>query len=106
MILAVETSCDDTCAAVVADAVIRSIAISSLAAALERFGLRGDDVGQDAVVRRDDGGAGVVAARLDREDHGAGAVGVTGPAAGMSSSEPFSVAGVRHMMSASSPLSW
>ena len=35
-----------------------------------------------------------------------GAVGVTGPAAGMSSSDPFSVAGVRHMMSASSPLSW
>ena len=55
---------------------------------------------------REERGARVVAARLDREDHGAGVDGVTGPAAGMSSSEPFSVAGVRHMMRASSPLSW
>ena len=31
---------------------------------------------------------------------------LTGPAFGMSSSEPWRVARVRHMMSASSPLSW
>jgi tRNA N6-adenosine threonylcarbamoyltransferase len=38
MILAVETSCDDTCAAVVADGAIRSNVISSQAAAHERYG--------------------------------------------------------------------
>jgi N6-L-threonylcarbamoyladenine synthase len=38
MILAVETSCDDTCAAVVADGEIRSNVISSQAAAHERYG--------------------------------------------------------------------
>ena len=38
MILAIETSCDDTCAAVVDGAAIRSNVISSQAAAHERFG--------------------------------------------------------------------
>jgi N6-L-threonylcarbamoyladenine synthase len=38
VILAVETSCDDTCAAVVADGEIRSNVISSQAAAHERYG--------------------------------------------------------------------
>jgi N6-L-threonylcarbamoyladenine synthase len=38
LILALETSCDDTCAAVVEDAEIRSNVISSQAAAHERFG--------------------------------------------------------------------
>ena len=38
MILAVETSCDDTCAALVADGQIRSNVISSQAAAHERYG--------------------------------------------------------------------
>ncbi len=38
VILALETSCDDTCAAVVDDATIRSNVISSQAAAHERFG--------------------------------------------------------------------
>jgi N6-L-threonylcarbamoyladenine synthase len=38
LILAVETSCDDTCAAVVEDAAIRSNVISSQAAAHERYG--------------------------------------------------------------------
>ena len=66
-----------------------------------------DDVRVDRAVVPDDRRAGVVAARLEREDHaGAGPVGSTGPAAGMSSRRPSSVAGVRHMMSASSPLSW
>ena len=37
-VLALETSCDDTCAAVVDDALIRSNVISSQAAAHERFG--------------------------------------------------------------------
>ncbi len=37
-ILAIETSCDDTCAAVVDGARIRSNVISSQAAAHERFG--------------------------------------------------------------------
>ena len=38
MILALETSCDDTCAAVVDGAAIRSNVISSQAAAHARFG--------------------------------------------------------------------
>ena len=38
MILALETSCDDTCAAVIADGEIRANVISSQAAAHERFG--------------------------------------------------------------------
>ena len=38
LILALETSCDDTCAAVVDGAAIRSNVISSQAAAHERFG--------------------------------------------------------------------
>ena len=62
--------------------------------------LRGDDVGAHRPVRVDDRRAGVVAAGLQREDaHG-------GPGAGTSSSEPARVAGVRHITSASSPLSW
>ena len=53
-------------------------------------------------------GAGVVAAGLQREDHvrGSELVGGTGQAFGTSSSRPCSVAGVRHMIRASSPLSW
>ena len=38
LILAVETSCDDTCAAVIEGATIRSNVISSQATAHERFG--------------------------------------------------------------------
>jgi N6-L-threonylcarbamoyladenine synthase len=38
LILAIETSCDDTCAAVIEDAVIRSNVISSQAAAHDRYG--------------------------------------------------------------------
>jgi hypothetical protein len=47
--------------------------------------LRGDDVRADLARGGDDGGAGVVAGGLDREDHAAGCV--------------------RHMITASSPLS-
>jgi hypothetical protein len=47
--------------------------------------LRGDDVGPHLAVEADDGGAGVVAGRLDRQDHAGAAV--------------------RHMITASSPLS-
>ena len=65
--------------------------------------LRGDDVRAHLAVVGHDGRARVVAARLDREYHGPNA---TGPALGTSSMRPSSVAGVRHMMSASSPLSW
>ncbi len=54
--------------------------------------------------RADERGAGVVAAGLEREDHGRWWA--TGSAAGTSSRRPSSVAGVRHMISASSPLSW
>ena len=49
--------------------------------------------------RRDDRRAGVVAGRLEREDHSGSA------ASGTSSSRAASVAGVRHMTIASSPLS-
>ncbi len=62
--------------------------------------LRGDHVGADAPVLVDHRGARVVAARLQREDPH------TGPGLGTSSSEPTRVAGVRHITSASSPLSW
>jgi hypothetical protein len=81
--------------------------------------LGGHDVGPHLAVAGHDGGAGVVAAGLDPEDvpglrpgngigfadagHGPNA---TGPAFGTSSVRPSSVAGVRHMMRASSPLSW
>ncbi len=62
--------------------------------------LRGDHVGRDRPVATHERRAGVVAAGLQRQDHR------TGPALGTSSSEPASVAGVRHMIRASSPLSW
>ena len=62
--------------------------------------LGGDHVGADRAVLLQDRRAGVVAAGLEREDaHG-------GEALGTSSSDPARVAGVRHMTSASSPLSW
>ena len=81
MILALETSCDDTCAAVVTPAgeVLANVVSSQ---------------GVHAAF----GGAGVVARGLEREDH-------NGAAFGTSSSVPRSVAGVRHMITASSPLS-
>ena len=60
--------------------------------------LRGDDVGQHLARGRHHRRARVVAGGLEREDH-------TGEAFGTSSSEPRSVAGVRHMITASSPLS-
>ena len=60
--------------------------------------LGGDDVGADLAVAADHGGAGVVAGGLEREDH-------SGCALGTSSSEPRRVAGVRHITTASSPLS-
>ena len=66
--------------------------------------LRGDHVGGDRSVTPDERGARVVAARLEREDHGRWWA--TGSASGTSSRRPRSVAGVRHMISASSPLSW
>ena len=66
--------------------------------------LGGDHVGGDRSVAPDERGARVVAARLEREDHGRWWA--TGSAAGTSSRRPWSVAGVRHMISASSPLSW
>ena len=58
--------------------------------------LRGDDVRADLARGGDDRGAGVVAGRLEREDH----------VPGTSSSVPRNVAGVRHITIASSPLSW
>ena len=64
--------------------------------------LRGDDVRQHVAVAGDDRRARVVAARLDREDE----VHQTGAGFGTSSKRPESVIGVRHMMTASSPLSW
>ena len=54
--------------------------------------LRGDDVGQDLAVTRDDGRAGVVAGGLESEDHPAAPDGDV-------------VSRVRHMITASSPLS-
>jgi len=59
--------------------------------------LGGHDVGQQLARARDDRGARVVARRLDGEDHAT---------PGTSSSVPRSVAGVRHITIASSPLSW
>ena len=67
--------------------------------------LRRDDVREDLSTRADDRRAGVVAAGLQREQ-GAAHERLTGPAAGTSSRLPRRVAGVRHMISASSPLSW
>ena len=55
--------------------------------------LGGDHVRADPAVLVDDGRAGVVAARLEREYH-ADALGVD------------SVSAVRHMITASSPVSW
>ena len=62
--------------------------------------LGGDHVRADRPIPVDHRRARVVAARLQREDRH------TGPGFGTSSSEPCSVAGVRHITSASSPLSW
>ena len=58
-----------------------------------------DHVRADLAVERDDRGARVVAAGFDAEDQAM-------PTFGMSSSRPTSVDGVRHMITASSPLSW
>jgi hypothetical protein len=66
--------------------------------------LRRDHVRERRPVDADERSAGVVAAGLEREDHCR--LGVTGSAFGMSSRLPLSVAGVRHMIRASSPLSW
>ncbi len=63
--------------------------------------LGGDDVGQDLAVAGDDRRARVVARRLEREDPAH-----RGDAFGTSSSVPRSVEGVRHITTASSPLSW
>ena len=60
--------------------------------------LGGDDRGQHLAGVGDDRRAGVVAGGLEREDQ-------VGEAFGTSSSEPRSVAGVRHITTASSPLS-
>ena len=60
--------------------------------------LRGDDRRQHLAGVRDDRGTGVVAGGLEREDQ-------IGAAFGTSSSEPRSVPGVRHITTASSPLS-
>jgi len=62
--------------------------------------LRGDDVRDGRPARVNDGRAGVIAAGLEREDAH------TTPGLGTSSSDPARVAGVRHITSASSPLSW
>ena len=63
-------------------------------------GLRGDDVGKRRAAGAHNRRAGVVAARLERKYvH-------TTPGFGTSSSLPARVAGVRHITSASSPLSW
>ncbi len=62
--------------------------------------LGGDHVRAHQAVGIDNRRAGVVAAALEREDRH------TGPGFGTSSNVPASVAGVRHMTSASSPLSW
>ena len=68
--------------------------------------LRGDDIREQPPVAAEHGGAGVIAARLEGEDHTAGPPAHTGPGLGTSSSVPSRVAGVRHITSASSPLSW
>ena len=162
MILGIETSCDDTCAAVVTDdGQVLSNVVASQGLLHERYGgvvpeiasrrhlelvdavlddalergdvglddvdrveqlevapgrdlrhdaavarvqqtLRRDDVRVDRPVAPDDGRAGVVAARLDAEDHApapCGAVSIMAPAACRSGT-------VRHMMRASSLLSW
>ena len=109
MILALETSCDDTCAAVVTPAGEVLANVVSSQGVHDAFGgvvpeiasrhhlelvnavvhaLRGDDRRKDLAGARDDRGAGVVAAGLDAEDHGTGAP-----------------SGTRHMIRASSPLS-
>ena len=62
--------------------------------------LGGDHVGEHPPVPVDDRRAGVVAARLERQDAH------TEPGFGTSASDPSSVAGVRHITRASSPLSW
>ena len=64
--------------------------------------LGGDDIGAHGAVGLDDRRAGVVAGRLDGQDQRPG----SSTASGTSDRCPSSVAGVRHMMSASSPLSW
>jgi hypothetical protein len=64
--------------------------------------LRRDDVGAQLAVGGDDGRARVVAARLEREDERHG----TDEALGTSSRPPASVDWVRHITTASSPLSW
>ena len=63
-------------------------------------GLRGDHVGADAPVAVDHRRARVVAAGLQREDAH------TGPGVGHVLERARRVAGVRHITSASSPLSW
>ena len=65
--------------------------------------LRRDDVREHVAVAADDRRARVVAARLDGEDE---ARAHAGAGFGTSSKRPDSVIGVRHMMTASSPLSW
>ena len=67
--------------------------------------LRGDDVRAHLAVAGDDRRAGVVAARL--EARGSGSCGLMrATALGTSSKRPASVDWVRHMITASSPLSW
>ncbi len=70
--------------------------------------LRGDRVrAHRAAGRVEHRGAGVVAAALQRENRACcRRTAHTNPGLGTSSSEPVNVAGVRHMTSASSPLSW
>ena len=108
MILALETSCDDTCAAVLGgDGVLRSNVISSqgvhdlyggvVPEVASRHHLQlvnrvVDDALHRADASLDDGRARVVAARLDRQDHRG-----TASAFGTSSSVPRRVAGVRHI---------
>ena len=66
--------------------------------------LGGDHVGgEHAVGLPQHGRTGVVAARLERQDR---ALAHGEPGLGTSASDPASVAGVRHITSASSPLSW
>ncbi len=70
--------------------------------------LRGDHVRARVSVRVEDRCAGVVAAALQGQDRPGLAVADAhaGPGLGTSSRCPRSVAGVRHITSASSPLSW
>ena len=70
--------------------------------------LRGDHVRAHLSPAPDHRRAGVVAARLDPQDesHVAGGPAHAQPAFGTSASVPARVPGVRHITSASSPLSW